>query len=106
MQKKAILHLSTRDIELVQKAGLWEVDIFFRGAKRETMLISAEDRYGNRISKKEIGSVETSKRGRVLSVDGGNAIGEAQITVFVFNEEIQSESRWQAEPYGFVNPVF
>ena len=102
--KKAILSVGTQEIELVKEMDLWKGEISLSGIGEYELLISAEDFLGNKVEKKEIGTLKLVNKGRVVSSINEPVRG-AQLNISIFSKENQSWTRWQAESYGLQNPV-
>jgi len=69
------------------------------------LTIEAEDSLGNTVSGKEMGRIEVESKGSVVSGEDRTAVENVRMSILVINEEDQSLVRWQAEPYGFINPI-
>lgn len=102
--QRANLLIGNQRVELIKKVGLWENEFSLSDREEREILISAEDILGNQTRDKEIGTIETIERPRVLSLEEVPIEG-VKMTVLVFDIENQSWVRWQGEAYDLSNPV-
>lgn len=107
--QEAMLIVGEQTISLTKNVGLWEAEILFSDLGVQPLFVSAEDFSGNKTENKDIGAVEVIPKGRVVFLKDGKTeevLDEVKISILLFNESAQSWIRWQAESYGFLNPLF